>query len=129
VKVTDPAKLAQATSAYQAWLGGTSPELPDIRDVFLDQGLRDMGFAPKAGADGRALLVQMCEECHDANLDMTLTRERFLVDQLDTMSKDEKNTAILRLKTDATSRLRMPPPLFRTISDDERQAMIDELSK
>jgi hypothetical protein len=129
VKVTDPDKLAHMTSAYQQWLGGSLQVLPDLRDAFLDDGLRDMGFAPKLGADGRALLAQMCQECHDAKLDMTITRERFLVDQLDQMSRDEKDTAIQRLQLPASTRLRMPPPLFRTITDDERQAMIAELQK
>ena len=97
--------------------------------MFLDDGLRDMGFAPQAGASGRALLQQMCQECHNASLDMTITRERFLVDQLDQMPRAEKDLAVQRLQTDASSRLRMPPPLFRTITDDERQAMITELQK
>jgi hypothetical protein len=129
VKVTDPDKLAHMTSAYQQWLSGSLQDLPDLRDVFLDEGLRDMGFAPKAGADGGALLHQMCQECHNANLDMTVTREKFLVDQLDQMSRAEKDVAIQRLQLPASTRLRMPPPLFRTITDAERQAMIAELQK
>jgi hypothetical protein len=129
VKVTDPQKLATMTDACQKFAAGTSATLPDIRDVFLDDGLRDMGFAPKQDADGKTLLAQMCQECHNSNLDLTITRERFLVDKLDTMTRDEKNLAITRLQTDTTSRLRMPPPLFRTITDDERQAMIQELQK
>ncbi|HEY6461613.1 MAG TPA: hypothetical protein VIY73_15705 [Polyangiaceae bacterium] len=127
VKVTDPDKLAHATSAYQSWQAGTLTDLPDLRDVFLDDGLRDMGFAPAEGADGRTLLVQMCQECHASTLDTTMTRERFLVDQLDSMSRAEKDVAIERLQLDASTRLRMPPPLFRTITDDERQSMIAEL--
>jgi hypothetical protein len=129
VKVTDPDKLAHATSAYQQWRAGSLAALPDVRDVFLDEGLRDMGFAPKGGLDGRALLAQMCQECHDTNLDPTVTRDRFLVDQLDQMSRAEKDLAIQRLGLPASTRLRMPPPLFRTITDDERQAMITELQK
>jgi hypothetical protein len=129
VKVTDPDKLAHMTSAYQQWRSGSLQALPDVRDVFLDDGLRDMGFAPKVGQTGRALLVQMCAECHDTSLDMTVTRERFVVDQLDQLSRGEKDTAIDRLQLPASTRLRMPPPLFRTITDGERQAMITELQK
>jgi hypothetical protein len=127
VKVTDPVKLTSMTAAYQQWLGGTLTDLPDIRDVFLDEGLRDMGFAPKLGLDGRGLLVEMCEQCHNANLDMTQSREKFLVDQLDQMSREEKNVAIQRLGLDSSTRLRMPPPLFRTITDTERELMVLEL--
>jgi hypothetical protein len=129
VKVTDPQKLSAMTDAYVAFIGGKRADLPEIRDVFLDEGLRDMGFAPKAGANGRQLLQQMCQECHNANLDMTITREKFLVDQLDQMSRDEKDVAIQRLQMSVDTRLVMPPPLFRTITDDERQLMIEELKK
>jgi hypothetical protein len=129
VKITDPDKLAHLTSAYQSWQAGGVTELPDLRDAFLDDGLRDMGFAPALGADGAALLVQMCQECHNANLDLTVSRELFLVDQLSQMSRAEKDKAIARLGLDASTRLVMPPPLFRTITDDERAAMIAELQK
>ena len=103
--------------------------LPDIRDVFLDDALRDMGFAPKAGADGKTLLAEMCQECHNANLDPTLSRDRFRVDQLDQMSRAERDLAIARIRLPLDTRLTMPPTLFRTVTADERQLMIDELSK
>jgi hypothetical protein len=129
VKVTDPTKLASMTAAYRDWVGGSKAELPDLRDVFLDDGLRDMGFAPQDGADGPTLLKQMCEECHNSKLDMTVSREKFLVDQLDQMSRVEKDLAIQRLGLPASTRLRMPPMLFRTITDDERQLMIETLQQ
>jgi hypothetical protein len=129
VKVTDPTKLQQMSKAYKQYIAGQASALPDIRDVFMDAGLRDMGFAPKAGLNGRQLLVQECQQCHNANLDLTISREKFLVDQLDTMSRAEKDLAIQRLQMDVTTRLAMPPALFRTITDDERQLMITELQK
>jgi hypothetical protein len=129
VKVTDPVKLSHMTSAYQQFLAGTLTDLPDLRDVFLDDALRDLGFAPKLGQDGHGLLVQMCQECHNANLDPTVTRDRFLVDKLDQMSAAEKQLAVQRLQLPASTRLRMPPMLFRTITDEERQAMIEELQR
>jgi hypothetical protein len=129
VKVTDPNKLAQMTRAYQQWTAGKVSDLPDIRDVFLDAGLREMGFAPQAGLDGRTLLQQMCQQCHNANLDPTISRDNFLVDQLDTMSRAEKDLAIQRLLITDNSRLRMPPFLFRTVTDDEIQLMVQELQK
>jgi hypothetical protein len=129
VKITDPFKLADMTKAYTAFMAGTRSDLPDIRDVFFDAGLRDMGFAPKAGLDGRQLITQMCQQCHHSNLDLTISREKFLVDALDTMPRDEKDLAIQRLQMAPDTRLAMPPVLFRTITDDERQRMIDELSK
>ena len=88
VKVTDPTKLAKMTNAYHQFMSGGAADLPDIRDVFLDVGLRDMGFAPKVGLTGRQLLSQMCQQCHHSKLDLTISREKFLVDQLDTMNRD-----------------------------------------
>ena len=129
VKVTDPTKLAKMSKAYTQYMAGKASDLPDIRDVFMDAGLRDMGFAPKKGLDGKQLLQQMCQQCHQSKLDLTITREKFLVDALDTMTRDEKDVAIQRLQMPVTTRLAMPPALFRTITDDERQLMIDELSK
>lgn len=129
VKVTDPAKLAKMTKAYQGWMSGTLAEIPDIREVFLDAGLRDMAFAPKLGLDGRQLLQQMCQQCHHNTLDLTISREKFLVDQLDQMNRAEKDLAIERLQLPDDNRLAMPPVLFRSITDDERQLMIDELRK
>src|SRR5262249_11422170 len=94
VKVTDPIKLATMSQPYQDWMAGRRQDLPDIRDVFLDGGLRDMGFAPKMGLNGRTLLAQMCQECHNANLDPMVSRDKFLVDTLAQMSRAEKDEAI-----------------------------------
>ena len=129
VKITDPAKLASMSQAYRAWASGSLAVLPEIRDVFLDDGLRDMGFAPREDADGTALLVQMCRQCHNDNLDQTITRARFSMDHLDTMSRDEKNLAIDRLRLGLNDRLRMPPALFRTVTDDETASMIAVLRR
>jgi hypothetical protein len=129
VKITDPDKLSSMTAQYRAWVAGTQSTLPDIREVFLDAGLRDIGFAPKLGGDGKTLLAQMCQECHNANLDPGVSRDNFRVDQLSMMSRAEKDLAIARLKLGTDTRLVMPPPLFRTITDDEKQSMITELQQ
>jgi hypothetical protein len=129
VKITDPNKLDKMTKAYKQYTSGAVADLPDMRDVFFDAGLRDLGFAPKWGLDGKQLITQMCQQCHHSNLDLTITREKFLVDALDSMTRDEKDVAIKRLQMPSDTRLAMPPVLFRTITDDERQKMIDELSK
>jgi hypothetical protein len=129
VKVTDPVKLATATQAYQDWLAGRRSDLPDLRDIFLDEGLRDMSFAARANADGAELVVQLCQQCHHSSLDLTITRENFLVDKLSSMSRAEKDLAIDRLMLPDNDRLKMPPVLFRTMTDDERDAMIAALKK
>jgi hypothetical protein len=130
VKVTDPTKLARMTEVYQRFLAKTDAELTeDIRDVFLDSAMSDIGFAPPPHLDGRALLVQQCQQCHHARLDPTISRELFLVDQLDQMSRAEKDLAIERLKLPIDTRLAMPPALFRTLTPEQRALMIDELRK
>jgi hypothetical protein len=129
VKVTDPIKLAKMNKACTDYAAGVRSDLPDIRDVFFDAGLRDMGFAPKSGLTGRQLLVQECQQCHHSKLDLTISRENFLTDTLDMMSRDEKDLAIQRLEMSVDGRLAMPPALFRTITDDERKLMIEELKK
>jgi hypothetical protein len=101
----------------------------DTREVLLDRGLADMGFSPPPGLDGRALLVQQCQQCHHSRLDPMITRELFLVDQLDQMSREEKDLAIRRIQLGTDTRLTMPPPLFRLPSQHQRDAMIEALKK
>jgi hypothetical protein len=132
VKVTDATKLAAATNAYRkVSLGQASPNsLMDIRDVFLDQGLRDMGFAPADGLDGHALLVQVCQQCHNSHLDQTISRALFNVEILGALPRSRKNEAIRRLNiTNLEDPSKMPPPLFRTLTSDERQRIIDVLNE
>ncbi len=126
VKVTDPDRLAQMTAAYKAAQAGT-PLQKDIREVLLTSGLVDMGFVPRAGLTGRQLLAQQCQQCHNARLDPTLSRDKFLVDQLDSMSRSEKDLAIERIQMTGETRLVMPPPLFRLPNDADRTLMIAEL--
>jgi hypothetical protein len=45
------------------------------------------------------------------------------------MSRMEKDLAIVRINTPVDTRLTMPPPLFRSLGDRERQLMIEELQK
>ncbi len=128
VKVTDPDKLAHMTNLYQAVRAGAALT-EDTRDVFLDSGLVEMGFAPPAELDGTKLLVQQCQQCHHARLDPTISRDLFLVDDLAQMSRTEKDLAIERIQTPTDTRLTMPPPLFRTLTARDRDLMIAELRK
>ena len=131
VKITDPDKLAHMTEVYKTYrAGGTSAALTeDIRDVLLDPAAADMGFAGGWAMTGRALLQQQCQQCHHSRLDPTVSRDLFLVDQLDRMSRAEKDIAIERLQTPTDTRLTMPPPLFRTVTPEQRALMIEELRK
>jgi hypothetical protein len=126
VKVTDPTKLAAMTQAYRDYLAGGTLDV-DIRDVFWNTGLPDMGFAGPMSWDGNALLVQQCEQCHHSDLDPTISREHFLIDRLGELSREEKDLAITRLQMPVDTRLTMPPPLFRSITQAQRDLMIEAL--
>lgn len=131
IKVTDPTKLAYATTAYQKYLSGkmAAADLPDIRRVFLDEALEGMTIVPKKGANGREVLIQTCAQCHNGKLDQSLSRAKFDVTNLEGMTPKEKQLAIARLRLPASDRKHMPPAMFRSIPDDQLQLAIAELTK
>jgi hypothetical protein len=128
---TDPGKLAPMISAYNGVMSGTLARelLPDIRDTLLDSALADMSIRPKPGLDGRGILVHMCGRCHNSRLDQSLTRARFNVETLDTLSRAEKDAAIDRLLLPDDHHGKMPPVRFHTLSPEERDLAIAELAK
>lgn len=109
--VTDPNKRAAATQSYKDVVSGAAARstLLDIRDVFSEDATQKLSFVPKAGADGRAVLVQMCSRCHDGRADPAIGRSRFNVMALDQMSAEELALARERLQEPAGSVLKMPP--------------------
>ena len=132
VKITDASKLASMSAAYRQVVSGAQPvsSLPDIRDVLLDEGLADMGFVPEPSLDGNGILVAMCQRCHNATLDQTLTRARFDVTNLASMSRAEKDLAIARLQMSAAvERKVMPPARFGTLSAAQIALAVTELMK
>ncbi len=131
VKVTDPAKLQEMTLAYRSVMSGEMPKasLPDIREVFLEAALPAMSMRPKPGLNGRETLIHMCGQCHNSRLDQSLTRARFNVFELESMSRAEKDLAIRRLRKDKEDRYLMPPRQFKELSDDEIELVVQELLK
>jgi mono/diheme cytochrome c family protein len=129
VKVTDPSKLATLSAAYRSFVDGALParELPDIRDVLLDAALPDMGLEPRAGADGLGILQQMCQRCHNSELDQSISRARFDVERFASMSRGEKDQAIARLTASASSPTLMPPARFGSLSPRDLQTVVDFL--
>ncbi|MEY4582917.1 MAG: hypothetical protein RL701_7620, partial [Pseudomonadota bacterium] len=132
VKVTDPAKLARMTEAYQAYRRGELPrdQLPDLRDVFPDdpQRLAAMGLATEPGLGGEAVLMQACSQCHHERLDPELSRARFRAD-LQGMSRAEKDLAIVRLQLPAHDALAMPPARLRVLSAEAREHALEVLRR
>ena len=131
IKVTDPTKLSAAAASYKSVMAGSTPaaQMMDIRDIFLDAALSDLSFRSAPGLTGAQILVQQCQQCHNKNLDPSETRERFRVDDLANMSRQEKDLAIHRLTLPDDVFRKMPPPRFRSLSPAEIQLVTDELKK
>jgi hypothetical protein len=127
VKVTDPNKLQYVTDAYKAFVGGQANSLPDIRRVFLDDAMEDMSFFPKLGASGNEVLLQACSQCHNHRLDQSISRAKFDVTKLPSMSSAEKKEAIRRMNLPAADRFHMPPAILRALPDDALAAAISVL--
>ena len=127
----DPAKLQAMVAAYQQTVSGALPrdQMPDVSAVLKDGALADLSIRPRAGLDGRGILVHMCQMCHNSRLDQRQSRARFNVEQLDQMSRAEKDLAIARLQLPDDDRHLMPPRRFRELDAAERQRAIDELMK
>jgi hypothetical protein len=127
----DRTTLQARIAAYQQTMAGAlaRDQMADASDTFLASALSDMSIRPRAGLDGHGILVHMCQMCHNARLDPTLSRARFNVEQLGQLSRAEKDLAIARLQLPAADRHAMPPARFHELSDAERQLAIDELRK
>ncbi|MGE0173362.1 MAG: hypothetical protein AB7T49_11265 [Oligoflexales bacterium] len=131
VKVTDRQKLATMTSAYQSFKAGSIPaqQLPDIREVFLDSALHEIGFRVKPGLTGRQVLVQACTQCHNSRLNQQITRAKFNVEQLEAMSRQEKDLAIERLQLPDEHLQKMPPRRFKSLTPEDIAKAVEELRK
>jgi len=132
VKVTDPTKLAAMTAAYRSYLDGmlAAADLPDIRDVFPDDPMlrARMGLETEPGMTGEEVLMQACSQCHNDRLDQALSRARFNTD-LSTLSREEKLRAIARVSLPVDDPSVMPPSLFRHLSEDAKQKVIELLER
>jgi hypothetical protein len=131
IRVHDMKKVAVAAKSYQDAVSGAIPraKMVDLRDVFDDKGLADMGFVPQPNLDGRGVMRAICQHCHNSKLDQTISRARFDVTKLDTMSRAEKDLAIARISLPADSPQLMPPRLFATLPEAARAAVIADLKK
>jgi len=131
VDVTDEAKRTAASTAYKAVvMGGAARDtLLDLRDVFSQDAAEKLSFVPQAGADGRAVLLQMCSRCHDGRADPEIGRSNFNVLQLDKMSTDEKQIAASRLQEPDDSVKKMPPLRSGHLTPEAVQAALTELAK
>lgn len=128
--ITDATKRDAATQAYVDFMNGVigEDEAPDMSDVLLDEAFPYMSFEPAPGLDARGILTHMCSHCHNSSLDQTITRANFNVANLDSLPQTIKDEAIRRLQLPDDDIQRMPPLRFHTLSDDQIDMVIDELS-
>ncbi|MFO0679431.1 MAG: hypothetical protein U0169_23090 [Polyangiaceae bacterium] len=129
VKVTDPAKLVDATKSYRDFVAGKSPSLYDLGEVFLEDALAGMTFRVKPGATGEEILAQACTQCHNPKIDPETRKARFDVTNLAKMTRAQKDAAIARMKLPESNPAHMPPRLFRKLSDDEITKAAEALAK
>jgi hypothetical protein len=136
VKVTDAAALAQMTDAYvQHRTSGAGAHLPDIREVFREDRMYEMGgMHIDPTLQGQALLTAACAQCHNSRLDQNITRARFNADlsklsdlQGGVRTGAERDAtlrlAIERLRLPETDIARMPPARLRELSGEQIQTL------
>ena len=130
-RASDPKKLAEAARAYRAVMTGKAPreQMPPLTDLHRDDARWMTSLRPKPGLDGTGILRQMCQRCHNTTLDPTVSRSRFDVEKLGSMSRHEKDEAIRRLQLPASSKRKMPPPRFGELSEEEVAAVVEELRR
>lgn len=131
VDVTDEAKRLAASASYRNVVMGSAGRetLLDLRDVFSQDAIEKLSFVPQPGADGRAVLVQMCARCHDGRADPEIGRSKFNVLKLDEMSAEAKALAVARIQEPVDSVKHMPPSRSGTLTPEAITAAIAELTK
>lgn len=130
-RISDPDKQKKVAQNYRDVVSGKLPkkDLMDTRDVLRDDALSDLNFVPYPGMSGTAVMKAFCQRCHNSRLDQTISRARFNVQNLDQMSRSEKDEAIRRIGLTSGDAYVMPPNRFATLSDEAKKAVISELSK
>ncbi|HEY6079728.1 MAG TPA: hypothetical protein VIW29_13025 [Polyangiaceae bacterium] len=129
--VTDAALRTARAKQYLDVVSGaaTRESLLDLRGLFSEDAKQKLGLVPQPGATGQAVLTQFCSRCHDGRGNPSLSRARFNVKDLASLSREEKDLAIARLLQPESSLLRMPPSRVGTLPPAELAAAIDELRK
>jgi hypothetical protein len=131
-RVTDPAKQAALTEAYQRYAAGeiSADELPDLADIFPDDPLERArrGLQTEPDATPEDALIQACASCHNDVLDQSISRARFNV-SVSRLDRGELDYAIERLQLPSTAPGAMPPPDARQLDPAVRDELIEYLEQ
>jgi mono/diheme cytochrome c family protein len=87
--------------------------------VFNDTAERAMTHKPALGLSGQQILVQVCQQCHNSQLDQTISRAVFNVETLATLPPAVKAEAIRRINLPPDACAHMPPQRFRDLDAAE----------
>jgi cytochrome c553 len=141
IKITESSLLNSSTLAYQNFRAGRLPaaQLPDLTEVFKTSRLFEIaGIAAPPNQTGQQIVTTMCTQCHNTQLDQTISRARFNVD-LNAMSNlaggvlagaardAEIGVAVTRLRLPADDVRKMPPELLKTLSPAEVDLVVTYL--
>jgi hypothetical protein len=131
VKVTDPGKLLFVSHKYVALKKGeiAGSDLPDMRQVFLDDAMEELSFYPRKGASGEEVLLHTCGQCHHPDLDQGISRAKFDVSKLATMDRGMRETAIARMMLPPRDLKKMPPVMMRELTKEALDAAVAHLRK
>ncbi len=128
IDVTDAALRTAAVQSYLNVVEGGAPRdsLLDLRRVFSRDAEQKLSFVPQPGADGRAVLQQMCARCHDGRGNPALRKNQFNVLRLADMPRALKDLAIERIDSETAV---MPPKRAGYLPPEAREAAKSELRK
>jgi cytochrome c553 len=113
-----PATLATAAKTYRELIKPDAPLLDaELGDLHSQDARARVGLVPSPGADGEAVLLQMCARCHNGSLDQSLSRANFDATRLGALDEAERARAIERMRLPDSSPLKMPPPRFGSLSE------------
>ncbi len=119
IKVTDPDRVLDLAARYRAAVDVPGAQLPDLRTALRLEAEVGTFVRAASGQSGRALLVQMCAQCHNGRSEPSLSKSNFDVFRLDDMTDAERDVILDRLRRPSKDRYRMPPTFLRELTPDE----------
>jgi hypothetical protein len=114
----DESRLRRAAAAYREAAEGDGL-YPDLTDLLSDDAEWQSGLRPRPGASDVEILEQTCKRCHHSALDPTLSRARFDTSRAGFLEEAAKRALVTRLRLPDDSPLKMPPPRFARLTEEE----------
>jgi mono/diheme cytochrome c family protein len=129
VQVGDQGKLREMAQVYRRFVGGgmTAAELPDIREIYSEEDMRDTGLMVSPNASAQEILLQACAQCHNPRLNKSISRARFDATNINAIDEETRGRVIERMLLDKKDPQLMPPAKFRQLTDDEIRKVQDLL--